>query len=71
MGERLAAVHKAAQGGPRTALEIAPAIQGDGADPRRGPWVLSETLCYLSHLELAGRMERESDGATDRWRSLA
>jgi len=33
-------------------------------------WGLSETLCYLRHLELRGEVERVSDGDGERWSAI-
>jgi glyoxylase-like metal-dependent hydrolase (beta-lactamase superfamily II) len=66
--ERLAAVQRVLDGDPRTALQIAPAVHGDRLTEQNAQRLLSETLCYLQHLERAGSATRESDGQTTRWR---
>jgi hypothetical protein len=33
-------------------------------------WGLTEALCYLNHLELAGQVEKLDGGDTERWRLL-
>jgi glyoxylase-like metal-dependent hydrolase (beta-lactamase superfamily II) len=71
VGERLEAVVAAARAQPRTAVEIAPVVHGQPLSERNASWVLSETLCYLQHLELAGRVRREPDGELERWLSAA
>jgi glyoxylase-like metal-dependent hydrolase (beta-lactamase superfamily II) len=68
--ERLARVMNALGGRPRTALEIAPAVHEEPVHPENTPWLLSETLCYLEHLERSGRVEREPDGEVLRWRRV-
>jgi glyoxylase-like metal-dependent hydrolase (beta-lactamase superfamily II) len=68
--ERLDAVVRALSDGatPRTALEIAPAVHDRPISQENASWLLSETLCYLRHLEQLGRLARESEGDGDRWR---
>ena len=56
-------------GQPRTAFEIVPALLGDTElTPMTMNWALSETLCYLTHLEVDGAVTR-ADGGEDaeRW----
>ncbi len=71
VAERLDTVAAATRTEPRTAVEISPIIRSEPLDERNTPWVLQETLCYLQHLELAGRVRREPDGELDRWRSTS
>lgn len=66
--ERLAAVVGALDGGPRPVVEIAPLVYGEPLTERNASWWLSETLSYLRHLELEGRVVREPDGEAERWR---
>ena len=66
--ERLAAVLAALEGEPKTALEISPGVYGEPLTEYNGGWLLSQTLCYLRHLELAGRVAHEPDGGAERWR---
>jgi glyoxylase-like metal-dependent hydrolase (beta-lactamase superfamily II) len=68
--ERLKAARAALAGGPKTAFEVQPAVHGQPVSAATGAWWLSETLCYLTHLERTGRVARElgEDGAPDRWR---
>jgi hypothetical protein len=62
---RLAAVREAVAGEPRNAVEIAPAVHdGEPLSRANAPWLLSETLCYLHHLERAGAVRREAE---ERW----
>jgi glyoxylase-like metal-dependent hydrolase (beta-lactamase superfamily II) len=65
--ERLDAVLAAVSEGPRTALEVAPSVHGEPVSETRVGWVLQETLCYLRHLELSGRVERLSEDGVERW----
>jgi glyoxylase-like metal-dependent hydrolase (beta-lactamase superfamily II) len=64
--ERLAAVEGALDGRPRTAVEIVPAVYGEPLSPLTGSWRLSETLCYLVHLERRGVVRRR-EGEPLRW----
>jgi glyoxylase-like metal-dependent hydrolase (beta-lactamase superfamily II) len=41
-----------------TAYEIARAAWGDGWQPATASWLLALTLCYLTHLEVAGEARR-------------
>jgi glyoxylase-like metal-dependent hydrolase (beta-lactamase superfamily II) len=66
--ERNAAVLGALADGPRTALEIAPTVHGEPLTERNASWLLAETLCYLTHLEREGRVQREEDRGTPLWR---
>jgi glyoxylase-like metal-dependent hydrolase (beta-lactamase superfamily II) len=67
--ERLDAARAAVADGPKTALEVAPAVHGEPLTETNAGWWLPETLCYLRHLELAGTVTRESDGEIERWAS--
>lgn len=54
---------------PMTAVEIAPGVhEGEPLTDQNASWFLSETLCYLEHLERAGEVSRELDGGAARWR---
>ena len=64
---RLEAAVAALSDGPRTALEITPQVHGEPLTESNAGWWLPETLCYLRHLELAGRVVPESDSGVDRW----
>ena len=66
--ERLDAVLRAVRDRPRTAIEITPAIHSESLTPQTAGRYLTETLCYLRHLERAGSVRRESDGDADMWR---
>jgi glyoxylase-like metal-dependent hydrolase (beta-lactamase superfamily II) len=65
--ERLDAVLAAVSAGARTALEIAPSVHGQPVTETTAGWVLQETLCYLSHLELSGRVARVSEDGVEHW----
>ncbi|HWF51047.1 MAG TPA: MBL fold metallo-hydrolase [Solirubrobacteraceae bacterium] len=71
VGERLEAVAAALAHGPRTAVESVPEVYGEPLTEATAGWWLSETLCYLRHLEVEGRVTRErgeAPGEPDRWR---
>jgi glyoxylase-like metal-dependent hydrolase (beta-lactamase superfamily II) len=65
--ERLDAAQAAVSDGARTALEITPAVHGGPLTETNAGWWLPETLCYLRHLELSGRVRRASDSGVERW----
>jgi glyoxylase-like metal-dependent hydrolase (beta-lactamase superfamily II) len=54
---------------PMTALELAPAAhEGEQLTEANASWLLSETLCYLEHLEHLGALRSAPDGGALRWR---
>jgi glyoxylase-like metal-dependent hydrolase (beta-lactamase superfamily II) len=63
--ERLAAV-RAALGEPRTAFEVAQAVYGDQLGDLTASWLLTKTLCWLTHLERRGEA-RHDDGSPEVW----
>ncbi len=65
--ERLSAALSALAGGPRTALEITPAVHGEPLTEANAGWWLTETLCYLRHLERLGRVARSTERGVERW----
>lgn len=69
--ERLEAVLAAVADGRDTAMEVAPSVHEEGLTQTNAGWVLQETLCYLHHLERAGRVSREADGVAERWVSAS
>ena len=66
--ERVDAVLAALNGEPRTAVQISPSVYGEPLTQYNASWLLSQTLCYLRHLELAGRVRHEPDGGVEVWR---
>ncbi len=64
--ERVEAAAAAIADRPRPAVEIVPEVHGDAVSPANAAWWLSETLCYLVHLERAGRARRV-EGEPERW----
>ncbi|MHB1835139.1 MAG: MBL fold metallo-hydrolase [Solirubrobacteraceae bacterium] len=68
VAQRLESVQRALAAAPRTAAEIVPDVYEEQLEMRNAAWFLSQTLCYLRHLELAGKVAAE-DG--ERWRLTA
>lgn len=68
--KRLQAVAAAIADGPLTAYEIVPIVYEVGRDEVSVAWWLSETLCYLRHLELDGTARR-LEGDPERWEVAA
>ncbi|MDX6667100.1 MAG: hypothetical protein QOK04_480 [Solirubrobacteraceae bacterium] len=64
--ERLEATARAIADGPKTAFEVVPIVHGEQIGPANAAWWLSETLCYLQHLEVEGRARRDG-GDPERW----
>ena len=69
VAERVAKVLEAVSGEPLTAYEAVPRVYGEPITPANGNWWLSETLCYLRHLEMTGRVRRvvAEQQAPERW----
>jgi glyoxylase-like metal-dependent hydrolase (beta-lactamase superfamily II) len=67
--ERIEKVHFVISRQEITAFDAVPQVYGQAITPMNANWWLSETLCYLQHLELEGRAERIA-GDPERWRSL-
>jgi glyoxylase-like metal-dependent hydrolase (beta-lactamase superfamily II) len=67
--ERIDKVHQVISRGEITAFDAVPLVYGQAITPMNANWWLSETLCYLTHLERTGRAERIT-GEPERWRSL-
>ena len=64
--QRLEAVQAALADGPRTAYEVAQAVYGDRFTEVTANWLLSKTLCWLTHLERRDLAERGGD-SPERW----
>jgi glyoxylase-like metal-dependent hydrolase (beta-lactamase superfamily II) len=62
--ERLQAVLDGLQAGPRKVVELAPIVHGGELRSTNAQWWLTETLCYLTHLQRVGQVA-PADG--DRW----
>ena len=70
VAQRLAKVLEAISGAEeRTAFEVVPHVYGEQVTAANANWWLSETLCYLQHLEVTGRAKR-LPGDPVRWASL-
>ncbi len=68
--ERIERVRGAIAEEPRTPFEIVPILMGvEELTPMLVNWGLSETLCYLRHLELAGEAEKVEGEDPERWRT--
>jgi glyoxylase-like metal-dependent hydrolase (beta-lactamase superfamily II) len=64
--ERLARVLGAVQQEPLTAFEVVPHVYGDSLSQQNAHWLLSKILCYLTHLQVIGRVHPIS-GEPERW----
>jgi glyoxylase-like metal-dependent hydrolase (beta-lactamase superfamily II) len=53
-----------------TAFDAIPKVYGAAITPFNANWWLSETLCYLRHLEVTERLQR-IDGSPERWERAA
>lgn len=58
VAQRLAKTLAAIEGAPRTAFETLPEVYGAELSPTNAPWLLTETLSMLTHLEVNGRARR-------------
>ncbi len=59
--QRLEAVQAALTGGPRTAYEIAQEVYGERFTDVTVNWLMSKTLCWLTHLERDGLAQRSGE----------
>jgi glyoxylase-like metal-dependent hydrolase (beta-lactamase superfamily II) len=66
VAERLEAVRAALATGPLTAYDLARAVYGDLYTEETASWLLSKTLCWLTHLERLGDAAHDG-GSPDRW----
>ena len=73
IAERLERTLEALGSEEATAYELVPRIFGEDLDRMFMTWVLTITLCFLTHLEQRGEVERvtPSDGQPERWRPSA
>jgi glyoxylase-like metal-dependent hydrolase (beta-lactamase superfamily II) len=57
---------------PITAFDAVPRVYGEPLTPMNANWRLSETLCYLRHLEVTGRAERSvgGEGGAEVWSAV-
>jgi glyoxylase-like metal-dependent hydrolase (beta-lactamase superfamily II) len=66
--ERVGLVRDALRDGPKTPFEIVPVLIGaELPSEMMVSWGLSETLCYLRHLELRGEVRRVEGEDPERW----
>jgi glyoxylase-like metal-dependent hydrolase (beta-lactamase superfamily II) len=66
VAERLAAVRAALAGGHRTAYDVARAVYGDAFTDVTATWLLTKTLCWLTHLQRRGEAGHE-EGSPEIW----
>jgi glyoxylase-like metal-dependent hydrolase (beta-lactamase superfamily II) len=55
---------------PRSAFEIVPEVFGRDLDPMMATWMLTLVLCFLTHLERQGKVQKvpsDSDDKPERW----
>jgi len=72
VAERVDRVRRAVATGPSTPFEIVPALLGTSdLSPMMVNWGLSETLCYLRHLERRGEVARLESEEPERWQAAA
>ena len=62
VAERLEAVLGAVRGEAHTAVEIVPHVYDEELNVRNANWFLAQTLCYLQHLERAGKVRKTPEG---------
>jgi glyoxylase-like metal-dependent hydrolase (beta-lactamase superfamily II) len=66
--ERLDRVRQALADGPRTPFDVVPRVLDTELPPAMMiGWGLSETLCYLTHLERRGEAVKLDGGGPERW----
>ncbi|MDQ3850641.1 MAG: MBL fold metallo-hydrolase [Actinomycetota bacterium] len=69
VARRMGAVEQVlATHGPISAYDAVPLVYGEPITPHNAGWWLSETLCYLRHLQVIGRA-RQEEGDPERWRA--
>jgi glyoxylase-like metal-dependent hydrolase (beta-lactamase superfamily II) len=69
IAERMERIRAALADGPRTAFDLVPEMWSDVSlpEPMMIGWGLSEALCYLSHMELRGEVERVDGAGPEQW----
>ena len=67
VGQRLNAARGALGDRGRTAIDVAPEVWGGPITFANGNWALTQTLCYLNHLERRGEARREPEGDAEVW----
>jgi glyoxylase-like metal-dependent hydrolase (beta-lactamase superfamily II) len=73
ISERTESTLAALRDGETTAYDLVPRVFGEGVDRMMMSWALTIMLCFLTHLERAGKVERvtSSDGRPELWRPRA
>jgi len=69
VGERIAAIEAAIADEELTAFDVVPRVYGEVLNAMTANWWLSETLCYLRHLEVTGRARRVGEDP-ERWSAI-
>jgi glyoxylase-like metal-dependent hydrolase (beta-lactamase superfamily II) len=64
--ERLARVRDALDGRELTGFQVVPYVYGEELSQQNAHWLLSEILCYLTHLQALGEARRIA-GEPERW----
>ena len=68
IAERFERIRRSLADGPRTAFDIVPEmLDVELPGPMMIGWGLSEALCYLRHMEMAGEVERLDGEDPERW----
>jgi glyoxylase-like metal-dependent hydrolase (beta-lactamase superfamily II) len=67
LADRQRAVREAVADGAQTGLGVTHAVFGDELPPLEAVWRLGETICYLRHDRLAGRIERKEENGRFRY----
>ena len=70
VAERLGAVRRALAGAPRTPYEVAREVYGELFTDAMAGWLLTKTLCWLTHLEHEGLAVRTGD-SPEHWSAAA
>jgi glyoxylase-like metal-dependent hydrolase (beta-lactamase superfamily II) len=72
VAERLTKIQQALGAEPLTAFDTVPLLYGADLTPLNANWWMTETLSYLTHLELTGRAERIAgeNGTPERWAAV-
>jgi glyoxylase-like metal-dependent hydrolase (beta-lactamase superfamily II) len=71
IGSRLDRALGGLANGPRTAFELVTEVFGSQLDPMMASWLLTMVLCFLTHLEREGRVERvppDSESEPEKWK---
>jgi glyoxylase-like metal-dependent hydrolase (beta-lactamase superfamily II) len=70
--DRLTRVLTALDGRELTIFELVPYVYGDSLSQQNAHWLLSKILCYVTHLQVLGKVQRiagasSSEGEPERW----